>query len=217
MIRSVARRLRNAWSRFLLIVAFLGPGVITGNVDNDAGGLTTYSVIGARYGYDMLWILVPATVALAVIQEMAARMGTVTGKGLSDLIRERFGLRATVFAMLLLVFGNLATTISEFAGVAAASEILGIPKYVAVPLAALVVWILVLRGSYRVVERVFLALSAVYFSYVAAGFMAKPAWNDVFVALVTPRLKPELEFIVLLIATLGTTITPWMQFYHQAM
>lgn len=217
MVRSLFRRVRSIWSRFLLFIAFLGPGVITGNVDNDAGGLTTYSVIGARYGYQMLWVLIPATVALAVIQEMAARMGTVTGKGLADLIRERFGLRTTVFAMLLLVFGNLATTISEFAGVAAASEILGIPKYLAVPSVAFLVWTLVLHGSYRIVERAFLVLSTVYFSYVAAGLMAKPVWKDVFYALVRPQLEPELEFVVLLIATLGTTITPWMQFYHQAM
>jgi len=165
---------RKVWRRILLFLAVMGPGIITGNVDNDAGGLTTYSVAGARYGTDLLWVLIPVTVLLAMVQEMSARMGSVTGKGLATLVREKFGLRTSVVALSLLFAGNFAVTVSNFAGVAAASEILGVSRYLSVPAVAFLVWLLVSRGSYRAIERVFLALSLVYVTYVISGFLARP-------------------------------------------
>lgn len=203
--------------RLALFLAVVGPGIITGNVDNDAGGITTYSIAGAHYGYSMLWVLFLTTIALVVVQEMSARLGAVTGKGLSDLIRERFGVRIAVVTIALLVLANIATTISEFAGVAAAAEILGVSRYIAVPLVALFVWVLVLRGSFRLVERTMLLLVAVFGTYIISGFMAKPDWGEVFRGLVTPTLGSGTDYYMLVIAIIGTTITPWMQFYQQAL
>jgi Mn2+/Fe2+ NRAMP family transporter len=203
-------------SRFLIFFAVMGPGIITAFADNDAGGITTYSVAGARYGYQLLWMLFLITISLAVTQEMAARMGAVTGKGLAALIREQFGLRLTIFCMLALLVANVATTAANFAGIAAGLEIFGITKLLTVPLTALVVWLLVVRGSYKSVEKVFLLLCLAYFSYVASGFLVKVDWPEVARATFIPSMRWDFDFILLSIALIGTTITPWMQFYMQA-
>ena len=164
--------------RLFLFLAIMGPGIITSNVDNDAGGITTYSVAGAALGYKILWVFIPMIVALVVIQEMCTRMGAVTGKGLADLIRERFGVKITFYAMLGLLLGNLGNIMSEFAGVAASMELFGVSKYISLPLAALFIWWLVLRWSYKVVERVFLAACLIYFAYIFSGYLAHPDWGD---------------------------------------
>lgn len=213
-------RVRGKFQRFALtlpiMLAVLGPGIITGNVDNDAGGITTYSVIGARFGYSMLWMLLLITFTLAMIQEMCARMGVVTGKGLADLIRERFGIRVTMVVMLLLVFTNLANTMGEFAGVAGASSILGLNRFIAIPVVAFSVWLLVVKGSYRAVEKVLLVFCVLFLTYVISAFMAHPNWGDVAKSTVVPTFQMNPEFISLFIATIGTTIAPWMQFYQQS-
>jgi NRAMP (natural resistance-associated macrophage protein)-like metal ion transporter len=213
-------RVRGGFGRFALtlpiMLAILGPGIITGNVDNDAGGITTYSVIGARFGYSMLWMLLLITFTLAMIQEMCARMGVVTGKGLADLIRERFGIRVTMVVMLLLVFTNLANTMGEFAGVAGASSILGLNRFIAIPVVAFSVWLLVVKGSYRAVEKVLLVFCVLYLTYVISAFMAHPNWGVVAKSAVVPTFQMNPEFISLFIATIGTTIAPWMQFYQQS-
>jgi Mn2+/Fe2+ NRAMP family transporter len=201
--------------RFAAFLAIMGPGLVTSTADNDAGGIATYSAVGAAYGYQMLWLLLIITPVLAVVQEMVARMGVVTSKGLSDLIREQFGVKTTAFAMLTLLIANVGTTIADFVGVAAASELLGIPKFLTVPLAAAFVWFVVVRGNYRRAEKIFLALSMVFIAYVFAGFLARPNWSEVARGLFIPTIIPETGFILLAIATIGTTITPWMQFYLQ--
>ena len=206
---------RIPYKKALAFLAIMGPGLVTSTADNDAGGIATYATVGAAYGYQMLWILVLITISLGVVQEMIARMGVVTGKGLSDLIREEFGVKTTAFAMFTLLIANVATTIAEFAGIAAASELLGIPKWLAVLLAGLFVWFIVVRGSYKRAEKIFLALSLVFVAYVFAGFLAEPNWGDVGRGLITPVIVPETKFVLLFIATVGTTITPWMQFYLQ--
>lgn len=202
--------------RILLFLSVLGPGLITASADNDAGGITTYSLAGARFGYDLLWTLVPITVALIVVQEMVARMGVATGKGLSDLIRERYGVRVTVYAMLALLAANLGVTVSEFAGVAAALEIYGVSKYVSVPLGAALVWWIVVAGSHRTVERVFLAASLFYVAYVASGYLVSPPWEAIAKAVLVPPARLDLPYLIMAIGVIGTTITPWMQFYLQA-
>ncbi|MEN8261927.1 MAG: divalent metal cation transporter [Nitrospirota bacterium] len=210
------RKVIVTWKKFLLFLAIIGPGIITASIDNDASGITTYSVAGARYGNMLLWTLVPTTVALIVVQEMAARMGVITGKGLSDLIRENYGVRATFFMMVILLIANFGTTVAEFAGWAASMEIFGLSKYVMVPLGAFFIWILVTRGSYRVVETVLLGACLLYFGYVISGFLAKPEWGEVLHSTIVPKVKIEPEFTMLSIAIIGTTITPWMQFYLQS-
>jgi Mn2+/Fe2+ NRAMP family transporter len=205
-----------SWKNFLLLLSILGPGIITASIDNDASGITTYSVAGARYGYMLLWTLIPTTIALVVIQEMVARMGVVTGKGLADLIRENYGIRATFFMMVILLIANFGTTVAEFAGWAASMEIFGLSKYVMVPVGAFIIWILVTKGSYRIVERVLLGACLLYFGYVVSGFMAKPDWGLVAKRTVVPEIAMNPEFIMLSIAIIGTTITPWMQFYLQS-
>lgn len=202
--------------RIVLFLSLMGPGIITANIDNDASGITTYSVVGARFGYALLWTLIPTTVALIVIQEMVARMGAVTGKGLSDLIREHYGIRSTFYMMTVLLIANFGTTVANFAGWAASMEILGVSKYFMTPLGAVLIWFLVVRGSYRSVERILLAACLLYFGYVISGFMAKPDWSRVFQATFVPRMQWNTEFIMLSIAIIGTTITPWMQFYLQS-
>ncbi|MBI4654947.1 MAG: Nramp family divalent metal transporter [Nitrospirae bacterium] len=204
------------WGKLLIFLSLIGPGIITANIDNDAGGITTYSVAGARFGYSLLWILIPTTIALIVIQGIVARMGVVTGKGLSDLIREHYGVRATFFMMIILLIANFGTTIAEFAGLAASMEIFGISKYIIVPLGTFFVWILVTKGSYRIVERVLLVACLLYLGYVFSGFMSGPDWGDVFKNTFVPTVKWDSEFIMLTIAIIGTTITPWMQFYLQS-
>ncbi len=197
----------------------LGPGFITANVDNDAGGILTYSQAGAQYGYKLLWTLLPITIALIVVQEMCARMGVVTGKGLSDLIREEFGLRMTFFIMMLLVLVNFGNVIAEFSGIAGSIELFHISKYISVPLCALAVWALVVRGDYKSVEKIFLVASAFYVCYIVAGVMAQPDWHE---ALVQTVKLPERaiwrddNYIYMVVGVIGTTISPWMQFYMQA-
>jgi Mn2+/Fe2+ NRAMP family transporter len=202
--------------RFMLFLAVLGPGLITASVDNDAGGITTYSVAGATYGYDLLWSLIPITVALIVVQEMSARMGVVTGKGLSDLIRENFGVRVTFWMSIALILANLGNVIAEFAGVAASLQIFGVPIWISVPSAAVAVWLLVLKGTYRSVEKFFLVASIFYIAYPVTLFFAKPDWGEIGTALVMPRLHSDAVYIAMLIGMVGTTIAPWMQFYLQA-
>jgi len=202
--------------RLAVYLSVIGPGIITANIDNDASGITTYSVAGARYGYALLWTLIPTTVALVVVQEMVARMGVVTGKGLSDLIRENYGVKATFYMMLALFAANLGTTVAEFAGWAASWEVLGVSKYIVVPAGALVVWLLVTRGSYVSVERVLLIGCAMYMGYIVSGLMAHPNWSEVLRHTVVPEVHRTPEFILLAIAIIGTTITPWMQFYLQS-
>ncbi|MBI5879970.1 MAG: Nramp family divalent metal transporter [Chloroflexi bacterium] len=202
--------------RLLLFLAVVGPGIITANVDNDAGGITTYSVAGAHYGYGLMWELVLVTVALVIVQEMSARLAVVTGKGLADLIRESMGVRITALIIGLLLIANLANTVSEFAGVAASMEIFGISKYISVPLAAIGVWLLVVKGSYKIVERVFLVASALYLSYVISGVMADPPWGEVLRATVSPTFQLDAGYVIIFVTVIGTTIAPWMQFYLQS-
>lgn len=210
------RKVGSIWKSLLLFVTIIGPGIITASIDNDASGITTYSVAGARYGHMLLWTLIPTTIALVVIQEMVARMGVVTGKGLSDLIRENYGIKSTFFMMIILLVANFGTTVAEFAGWAASMEIFGLSKYIMVPIGAFLIWVLVTRGSYRVVESVLLVACLLYFGYVFSGIMAKPEWGKVFHSMFVPRVKLESEFVMLSIAIIGTTITPWMQFYLQS-
>src|SRR5438105_10135508 len=187
-----ARALRarpSRWSRFAVALAVIGPGMITANVDNDAGGIATYSQAGADFGYSLLWTLIPITLALILVQEMTARMGVVTGKGLSDLIRERFGVKATFYVMLALVLANLGNTVAEFAGVAGSLEIFGVPRWVSVPIVAFLVWTLVVRGTARIVERIFLAACTFYVAYLIAGFLAKPDWSEVARGTFVPTLS----------------------------
>jgi NRAMP (natural resistance-associated macrophage protein)-like metal ion transporter len=206
----------SGWGRIWIFLMILGPGIITSFADNDAGGITTYSIAGSHFGYKLLWILLLITVALALVQEMSARLGVVTGKGLADLIREQYGLRWTFFAMVALLVANGATIISNFAGIAAGFEILGIYKYFSVPIMALLIWSLVIKGNYRQVERIFLLLCLLAFSYVISGFMASPDWGLVVRSTLTPTIEWSQHYLFLLIAFIGTTITPWMQFYLQA-
>jgi len=207
---------KSRWKTLLIFLAVVGPGIITSNVDNDAGGITTYTLAGANYGYGLLWSLIPIMVVLVIIQEMSARMGVVTGKGLSDLIRERFGVRITFYLLLAILLTNFGNVIAEFAGVASSLGIINVPKYVSVPLAAFVVWLLVVKGSYRSVEKVFLWACLFYVAYIISGFLAKPDWGSVTNELIKPRLQFSAGALGMLMGLVGTTIAPWMQFYLQA-
>jgi len=202
--------------RLALLLAVLGPGIITANVDNDAGGITTYSVAGAHFGYSMLWMMPFVAVALILVQEMSARLGVVTGKGLADLIRESLGVRLTALIIVIMLIANLANTVSEFAGVAASMELFGVSKYLSVPIVAVLVWFLMVKGSYARVERVFLFASAIYLTYIASGVLAHPDWQEVAHSFVTPTFQWNTEYLVLTVTIIGTTIAPWMQFYQQA-
>jgi NRAMP (natural resistance-associated macrophage protein)-like metal ion transporter len=204
------------WRKFWLFFALIGPGIITSNVDNDAGGITTYSLAGADYGLTLLWTLIPITGILILIQEMCARMGVVSGKGLSDLIRERFGARITFYLMITLFLTNLGNTVSEFAGIAASMEIFGVSRNLSVPVSAALVWWLVVKGNYKSVEKVFLFACVVYFSYVVSGFMGKPDWRVVGSSFITPTFTLETGFLAMVVGLVGTTIAPWMQFYLQS-
>jgi NRAMP (natural resistance-associated macrophage protein)-like metal ion transporter len=210
-------RWRHRWAGILLFLSVVGPGIITANVDNDAGGITTYSLAGAQFGTKLLWTLIPITIALVVVQEMSARLGAVTGKGLADLIRENFGVKITFYLMAALLITNFGNTISEFAGVAASMELFGVSKIVSIPLAALGIWLLVLRGSSRIVERVFLVACVFYVVYPLSSFLAHPHWRGVVADTVLPSQVPfNGAYISMLIAVVGTTIAPWMQFYLQS-
>jgi len=215
---AVGRRLvgRVGRTRLLVILAMVGPGFIAANAGNDAGGITTWSVIGSRYGYSMIWLLVIMTPVLAVVQEMNARVGVVTGRGLAALIRENFSLKVTALAILAAVVANFGTTVAEFSGVAAAGSLFGVPPFVGVPVVVIAVWLLVIRGSYRKVERVLLALGFVLLTYIVAGFMAGPDWAAAARGAVTPAIEMDSLWLFTAIAAVGTTLTPWGQFYIQA-
>jgi NRAMP (natural resistance-associated macrophage protein)-like metal ion transporter len=210
---------RSLRTRALAFLAVVGPGFITANVDNDAGGIWTYSVAGAQFGYSLLWAMIPTTIALVVVQEMASRMGAVTGKGLSDLIREEFGFRVTFLLMIALVVTNFGNIMAEFAGVASSLELFGLSRYIVVPLAALAVWFLVVHGTYRSIEKIFLVASLFYVCYIIAGVLAHPDWRTATTSMV---MRPETlgirnyGYLYMLIGLVGTTIAPWMQFYLQA-
>src|SRR5271156_3001613 len=210
------KKIRGLRRRLTLLLAVVGPGLITSNVDNDAGGISVYTQSGAQYGYALLWSLIPMTIALYVSGEMCARMGVVTGKGLSDLIREEFGFRSTFFVMIAAFLVDLSNTVAEFAGVAASMQIFHVSKYVSVPLAAIAVWILVVRGSYRQVEKIFLVACAFYLSYAISAFLAKPDWLEAAKATVVPNLHMNAPYLLMLIGLVGTTIAPWQFFYLQA-
>jgi Mn2+/Fe2+ NRAMP family transporter len=217
MVTTTARR--NWRQNLLLFLAVVGPGFITANVDNDAGGIWTYSQAGAQFGYSLLWAMIPTTVALVVVQEMAARMGAVTGKGLSDLIREEFGFRVTFFLMIALVVTNFGNIMAEFAGVASSLELFGVSRYIIVPFAAAIVWLLVVQGTYSSVEKIFLVASGFYVCYIIAGVLARPDWRTATVSMVTTPETSGMRnygYIYMLVGLVGTTIAPWMQFYLQS-
>ncbi len=213
-------RMLKSWRiRILLFLAVLGPGFITANVDNDAGGILTYSQAGAQYGYTLLWTMLPITVALIVVQEMCARMGAVTGKGLSDLIREEFGLRLTFIVMVLLVIVNFGNVVAEFTGIAGSMQLFHVSKYIAVPVCAALVWAMVVKGDYKSVEKIFLFASVVYLAYIVAGVLGRPDWHLALVE--TVKLPPrkawsDQNYLYMTVGVIGTTITPWMQFYLQS-
>jgi NRAMP (natural resistance-associated macrophage protein)-like metal ion transporter len=212
------RRLKDnpAFRQFAIFLSILGPGIITGSVDNDAGGITTYSVAGALYGYKLLWTLIPSFIALLAVQEMNARMGVVTGKGLADLIRESFGVRITFYMFIFLLIADVGNTATEFAGVAGSMNIFGVSKYISVPLAALAVWVLVLKGNYKFAERVFLLFSVFLLSYVVSAVLAGPDWKVIGSAIITPTIHFDSEYITTVLGIIGTTVAPWMQFYMQS-
>ncbi len=212
----VTQRLRAHWRQVAWLFAILGPGVITSNVDNDAGGIFTYSLCGARYGYSMLWLLIPIAVALVVVQEMCSRMGAVTGRGLADLIREHFGLRVTFLLMMAVLFTNFGNTVAEFAGLASSLELFGISRFVSVPLGAAFVWWLVVFGSYASVEKAFLVACLLYLAYPFSGLLAHPDWGRALAGTITPSMPLDLPGISMVVGIVGTTIAPWMQFYLQS-
>jgi len=212
--------IKHKGSRFLkklaIFFAILGPGIITGSVDNDAGGITTYSVAGAMYGYGLIWTLIPSFIVLLVVQEMNARMGVVTGKGLSDLIRENAGMKITFFIFIGLLVSNIGNTTTEFAGVAGSMEIFGISKYISVPVVAIMIWFLVVKGTYKIAERIFLIFSVSLLTYVVSALMSKPEWVEIGTAIIHPHMEMNTQSLAMVIALVGTTIAPWMQFYMQA-
>src|ERR1700750_1161922 len=206
-------------ARLVLILAGVGPGFITANVDNDAGGIFTYSNAGAQFGYSLLWTMIPITIALVVVQEMCARMGAITGKGLSGLIREEFGLRMTFLLMLLLVVVNFGNVMAEFAGIAGSLQLFHVNKFISVPISALLIWFLIVKGDYKRVEKVFLAASVFYIAYIVTGVLSQPSWHDALVATVKVPRGPiwhDKSYIYMIVGVIGTTISPWMQFYLQS-
>lgn len=204
------------WRNLAIFLAIVGPGIITGSVDNDAGGITTYSVAGATYGYNLLWTMIPAFIVLFVVQEMNARMGIVTGKGLADLIRENAGLKVTFFIFVGLLLADLGNTTTEFAGVAGSMEIFGVSKYISVPIVAVSVWFLVVKGTYKIAEKIFLIFSLFLLTYVVSAVMGKPNWSEIGTSIIHPQAKVDFDYIFLIVGIIGTTIAPWMQFYMQS-
>ncbi|MCU0474273.1 MAG: Nramp family divalent metal transporter [Bacteroidales bacterium] len=207
---------RNIFRKLAVFFMILGPGIITGSVDNDAGGITTYSLAGAQYGYGLIWTLIPSFIVLVIIQEMNARMGIVTGKGLADLIRENAGIKVTFFIFLGLLFSGIGNTTTEFAGVAGSMEVFGVSKYISVPIVAILVWILVVKGTYKIAERIFLIFSVSLLTYVVSAIMGKPDWKEIGTAIAHPRLDMNTKSMAMVIGLVGTTIAPWMQFYMQS-
>src|SRR4030042_4337757 len=207
---------RRFFKQLAIFLAILGPGIITGSVDNDAGGITTYSVAGALYGYNLIWTLIPSFIVLVVIQEMNARMGIVTGKGLADLIRENAGIKITVLIFLGLLFSGIGNTTTEFAGVAGSMEVFGVSKYISVPVIAGLVWILVVKGTYQIAERIFLVFSVSLLTYVVSALMSKPDWGSIGSSVIRPHVEMNTQSMAMVIGLVGTTIAPWMQFYMQS-
>jgi len=207
---------KHLFRRLGIFLMILGPGIITGSVDNDAGGITTYSLAGAQYGYSLIWTLIPSFIVLVVIQEMNARMGIVTGKGLADLIRENAGIKITFFIFIGLLFSGIGNTTTEFAGVAGSMEVFGVSKYISVPIVAVLVWFLVVKGTYKIAERIFLIFSVSLLTYVVSAIMGKPDWKEIGVAVIHPRVDMNTRSIAMVIGLVGTTIAPWMQFYMQS-
>lgn len=210
------KRASSFWTKVLIFLSVMGPGIITGSVDNDAGGITTYSVAGALYGYTLLWTLIPAFIILVVVQEMNARMGIVTGKGLADLIRENFGIKITFVIFLGLIVADIGNTATEFAGVAGSMMVFGISKYISVPISAIAVWILVVKGNYKTAERIFMIFSFCLLSYILSAILAKPEWNRVASGFLEPRMYFNKEYLGIVLGIVGTTVAPWMQFYMQS-
>jgi NRAMP (natural resistance-associated macrophage protein)-like metal ion transporter len=210
------KRRKNMWRNLVVFLAILGPGIITGSVDNDAGGITTYSVAGALYGYNLLWTMFPAFLVLVIVQEMNARMGIVTGKGLADLIREYAGVKITFFIFIGLLVADIGNTTTEFAGVAGSMQVFNISKYISVPISALLVWWLVVKGTYKFSERVFLIFSAFLLVYVVSALLGKPHWHEIGQAMIKPDIKYTKDYLTIVIGIIGTTIAPWMQFYMQS-
>jgi Mn2+/Fe2+ NRAMP family transporter len=209
-------RFKSWRTKLLILLAVVGPGIITANVDNDPGGIYTYSVAGAQFGYSLLWTLIPVTIALIVVQEMVARMGVVTGKGLADLIREEYGFRTTFILMVCLLVADLGNTISEFAGLASGMSVFGASRYIIVPLGAVLVWALVVKGTYRLVEKVFLVACVFYIAYPISCFLAHPAWKESVESVFRPSVQSDHGYLFMIVGLVGTTIAPWMQFYLQS-
>jgi len=210
------KRRRNIWRNIIIFLAVLGPGIITGSVDNDAGGITTYSVAGALYGYNLLWTMIPAFLVLVVVQEMNARMGIVSGKGLADLIRENAGVKITFFIFIGLLIADIGNTTTEFAGVAGSMQVFNISKYISVPISAILIWWLVVKGTYKFSERIFLVFSAFLLVYVVSAIMGKPHWHEIGQAMIKPDIHYSKDYLAIVIGIIGTTIAPWMQFYMQS-
>ncbi|CUU49172.1 Nramp family divalent metal transporter [Clostridium beijerinckii] len=208
--------LSGRFKKLLFIMTIIGPGLITVNAGNDAGGITTYASVGASYGYKMLWGLLLITFSLAVIQEMNARMAVVTGKGLSDLIREKFGVKLTFFAMTILLIANMGVVFGDFAGIAASLELFDVSKYISIPIVSVIIWLLVTKGSYKKVENIFLLFTLVFFTYIISAFLTKPDWGHVMKSMMTPTIELNTGFLLTFIGMIGTTITPYMQFYLQS-
>ena len=207
---------RNIFRKLAIFFMILGPGIITGSVDNDAGGITTYSLAGAQYGYGLIWTLIPSFLVLVVIQEMNARMGIVTGKGLADLIRENAGIKITFLIFIGLLLSGIGNTTTEFAGVAGSMEVFGVSKYISVPIVAVLVWILVVKGTYKIAERIFLIFSVSLLTYVVSAIMGKPDWSQIGTAIIHPHVEMSTRSMAMVIGLVGTTIAPWMQFYMQS-
>jgi Mn2+/Fe2+ NRAMP family transporter len=204
------------WGQVIIFLSILGPGIVTGSVDNDAGGITTYSVAGALYGYNLLWTLIPSLIVLIIIQEMNARMGIVTGKGLADLIRENAGVKITFLIFIGLLIADIGNTTTEFAGVAGSMEVFGVSKYISVPIVSFMIWVLVVKGTYKIAERIFLIFSASLLLYVISAIMGKPHWGEIRHAMIHPQLEINTQSLAMIIGIIGTTIAPWMQFYMQS-
>jgi Mn2+/Fe2+ NRAMP family transporter len=207
---------KSFFRRLAIFLAILGPGIITGSVDNDAGGITTYSIAGAVYGYNLLWTLIPSFIVLVVIQEMNARMGIVTGKGLADLIRENAGVKVTFFIFIGLLIADIGNTTTEFAGVAGSMQVFGVSKYISVPIVGFLIWILVVKGTYKIAERIFLIFSVSLLMYVVSALMGKPHWGEIGHSIIHPQMELNTRSLAMIIGIIGTTIAPWMQFYMQS-
>ena len=213
---TLKRRRTALFRNIALFLAILGPGIITGSVDNDAGGITTYSVAAAIYGYKLIWTLIPSFIVLIIIQEMNARMGIVTGKGLADLIRENAGVKVTFFIFVGLLVADIGNTTTEFAGVAGSMEVFHVSKYISVPIVGIMVWFLVVKGSYKIAERIFLIFSVSLLMYVVSALMGKPDWSSIGQSIIRPKMDVNAQSLEVIIGIIGTTIAPWMQFYMQS-